>query len=264
MIQVKYINSFGRKEVYDDWLPLGYIPTRLYYIHSGNCSFAHKGKKIMLEPGYLYLIPFTVAFDPYSDKNNPLDHSYVDFEIIPPIISQDIYRLNPETEMDSLTKSACDMFLQIVGSKKNTIYLPPDAEDETSELLNSVISFLVKQFANLLDIQMPKDKLAISIMNELIDNMGIDITINDLAKKYYMSPDAIIRRFKKCFDITPYAYLKELRLRMAAHMIQSGEKLSDAAQATNYTSASSLLHAISNKRKHSDNIRKIRTTGEKS
>lgn len=245
MIQVKYINSFGRKEVYEQWLVLEEKPTRLYYIYSGSCSYMYNGKVATLEPGYLYLIPFTFPFLPYSDITNPLDHTYIDFEIIPPIISKEIYKLSPDAS--PLIKSTFELFLQIIGQDKDTLYFPRNLDKVTMDLLTSMVSFIVKQFVDIYNIQMPNDTVAISVMNELIDNIDRDITISEIAQKYYLSTDAIIRKFKKSFNTTPYAYLKDLRLRTATYLIQSGEKLHNVARATNYADASSLLHALTNK-----------------
>ncbi len=248
MIHLEFLNAFGRKQVQEDWLVyVDFAPTRLYYAHSGICHFMHKGERVTLEPGYLYLIPFTSPFHPYSDKSNPFDHSFCDFESVPPIMSDDIFKLNPN--ISPMTKSACDIFLQIT-EKANPYLYQADLDEELFDMFKSAVTFLVKQFIDLNNIHVSNDKLAISIMNDLLNNIGNDITINDIADKYYMSPDSIIRIFKRSFNTTPYAYLKELRLRTAAQLIRSGEKLADVALATNYTSPSSLLHAISSKTKN--------------
>lgn len=247
MINLKFVNAFGRKEICGEWLIREPRPSRLYYAHSGICNFMYQGTMVTLEPGYLYLIPFTITFQPHSDQNHPFDHSYSDFESVPPIISDHIFKLDPN--MTPMIKSTCNIFLQIT-EKANTYYYPTDVDKEVFALLEASVTFLVKQFIDYHKIQMPNDKLAISIMNELLNHIDRDITIHDIAKKYYMSPDAIIRRFKRSFHTTPYAYLKELRLRTATQLIQAGEKLNDVALATNYTSASSLLHALNSNTKY--------------
>lgn len=248
MINLEFMNAFGRKQVYEDWLlHVDFPPTRLYYAHSGICHFMHKGAKVTLEPGYLYLIPYTLPFYPHSDKNHPFDHSFCDFETVPPIMSNDIFKLNPN--MSPMVKSACDIFL-LITEKADPYLYQADLDEELFSMFKATVTFLVKQFIDLHNIHVSNDRLAISILNELLDNIDREITINDLANKYYMSQDSIIRKFKKSFGTTPYAYLKELRLRTAAQLIRSGENLTDAALATNYTSASSLLHAMNSKSKH--------------
>lgn len=242
MIQLKSFNAFGRQTVYGKWTILDTPLNRLYYVHSGDGCVMHNEREYVLEAGFLYLIPFTVSFVPHSNIDNPLDHSYVDFELIPPIMSEYIYKLDPECT--PMTKLLCDLFLQIVGNKKNSHYIPPNADKYLVDLLSATTTYLAKQFVDTYNIKIVEDKLAISILNDLNDSIDRDISINEIAKKYYMAPDTIIKRFKKCFNLTPYAYLKELRLRTAAHLINSGEKLSEAAQATNYADSSSLAHAL--------------------
>ena len=57
MINLKFVNAFGRKEICGEWLIREPRPSRLYYAHSGICNFMYQGEMVTLEPGYLYLIP---------------------------------------------------------------------------------------------------------------------------------------------------------------------------------------------------------------
>ena len=242
MINIININWYGRQTVYKEWISTDCITNKLYYIHNGICSYTDKGKKIELEKGYLYLIPASTSFLPYSNEDSPLDHSFVDFNFIPPILSKGIYKLDPT--INRITKTTSDLLINLVGNKKNTTYYPTDFNEDILELLNPTIKILLKQFISVYDLPLSEDKLAVCILKELIENVGNNITINDIAKKYYTSPDVIIRTFKRSYNMTPYAYLKELRLKTAKHLIQSGEKLSNVARATNYSDTSSLAHAL--------------------
>lgn len=242
MINIININWYGRQTVRKEWISTDCITNKLYYIHGGVCHYIDNDEKIELEKNCLYLIPASTSFQPYSDENDPLDHSFVDFNFIPPILSKGIYKMDPNA--NQLMKAASDFFVQLVGNKKNTTYYHNDFNKDVLEVLNPTIKIIVKQFVSIYNLPLSEDKLAICIIRDLIENVGNNITINDLAKKYYTSPDVIIRTFKKSYNTTPYAYLKELRLKTAKHLIQSGEKLSNVAKATNYSDTSSLAHAL--------------------
>ena len=76
--------------------------------------------------------------------------------------------------------------------------------------------------------------------------MNERISINDIARECYMTPDSFIRRFSRTVGITPHSYLKELRLRTARYLKENGMSLSTIAIETGYSDASSLSHALKN------------------
>ena len=242
MIQIKNINWYGRQTVKKDWISTSCITNKIYYIHGGNCTYTENGLKKQFEKNSLYLIPFMADFHPFSDENDPLDHSFVDFDIIPPIMSKSIYKL--DFSSDYFIKSSVEYFLSIVGSEKDVTYYPLDFKDDVMSILFPIVTLLTNTFINSNNIPLTDNKLAILVMNDLLENVNQEISIKDIAKKYYTSPDVIIRSFKRSFNTTPYAYLKELRLKIAKQLLQSGEKFNYVAQATNYSDASTLAHAL--------------------
>jgi transcriptional regulator GlxA family with amidase domain len=74
--------------------------------------------------------------------------------------------------------------------------------------------------------------------------MSDPITVEMLADKCNMNRDTFIRKFTKIMGITPYAYLKNLRLRTAKILKRNGLPLSEIASLTGYSDSTSLLHAL--------------------
>ncbi len=243
------IKWLGRKVVYKRWSSNRYNVSKLYYIHKGSCYYTVGGKRVRLDEGKLYLIPATSDFSPYSDEADPLDHSYVDFEIIPPISVPGLYVLDPDS--DSLTRIACELFLALTEKENVNLYFDEVLPDD-AELLASSIAFLVKKFIQKNEIPITKyDELAMAMMTDLIENISVGISVDELAKKYFMTRESVIRKFKRSFNMTPHAYLKRLRLNTASYLLQSGKKLSDVAHEVGYADSSSLLHAMNNDKEKS-------------
>jgi transcriptional regulator GlxA family with amidase domain len=75
------------------------------------------------------------------------------------------------------------------------------------------------------------------------------LTVNDIAWLCYMNPDSFIRRFSRIVGTTPYAYLKNIRLRTARYLKELGMPLSQIASEVGYSDASALSHALRHPKK---------------
>ena len=215
---------------------------RLYYIHSGTGGYEHNGKTIPLQPGKLYFIPYTVSFCPFSDENDPIVHTYMDFEMIPPIITNEI--LSMEANQNKKIASAVSVF-HLGGSISNHTNLPALYEDPLFwELCKTSVIYLVNEIA--LANQIPKitDKVVTRALEMMHTRMQERLTINELARECYMNPDSFIRRFSRIVGITPHSYLKNIRLRTARYLKESGMSLAQIASEVGYSDASALSHAL--------------------
>ena len=79
-----------------------------------------------------------------------------------------------------------------------------------------------------------------------------DLSIREIAEKSFMSYYGFIRRFKNALGMTPYTYLKQLRIRTATALRNEGATLEEAAEKCGYSDATALLHAISNEKRLPD------------
>ena len=64
-----------------------------------------------------------------------------------------------------------------------------------------------------------------------------------------MSTDGFIKKFTRIVGVSPYSYMKKLKITSAKIMITEGSSTGEAATACGYADASSLLHAIANDEK---------------
>ena len=215
---------------------------RLYYIHSGIGSYEHNGKQVPLQSGKLYFIPYTVSFSPYSDVKDPIVHTYMDFELIPPIITNEI--LSMEANQSDKIASAVSVFT-LGGTMSNHTDLSVLVEDPLFwELCKASVIYLINEIALTNRISKITDKIVTKSLEIMHTRMKEKLTVNEIAQACYMNPDSFIRRFARVVGITPYTYLKNIRLQTARCLRESGMSLTQIAIEVGYSDASALSHAL--------------------
>jgi AraC-like DNA-binding protein len=244
MLEIGRVNCYGHCAAPDTWVSKVYNEiNRLYYIHSGTGGFRHRGKFTEFKPGHLYFFPFLVDAELISDKNDKIVHSYCNFELIPPIIAGDVLEYDPEG--DEITKSAISVF--VAGAKlrqRSTASLRFDISDDFDRLCKNAISFLAAKTADMSGASAINDSAVIEAIKIIHSDFSKKLKVSDLAKSCYMNEDSFIRRFRRSIGITPYAYIKKLRIRTAFYLRDLGLPLEKIARQTGYSDSASLLHAL--------------------
>ena len=243
------LNYSGSEKAPYNWITSTNIGiNRLIYVNGGEGGYLKDGIKIPFKKDCLYLIPASAHFIPtytsYASDEARLDHTYANFEIVPPIISKDVLCL--DSFDDDETRAVVEAFkVFCIQSAKEKGF---DKLDNASQaFLKATIVFLVDKIAQKSNLETVKDEVilnALTIMHEKLDQK---LTIADIASLCYLSPNGFIRRFKRVVGETPYSYLKKLKIRTAQNMRMSGITLQEIAEKCGYSDSSSLLHAIEKK-----------------
>lgn len=217
---------------------------RLYFIHSGKGGYRHNGEKYPLLPNHLYFISYTVNFAPFSDPNDPIKHTYIDFELIPPFITNEIIHIKATDDAKLL--SALSVFTAGGAISKHCDLSALHNDRAFFELCKTSVIYLVNQIAKNNNIQRISDDVVIKSLEIIHNGLRDKLSVKELAHKCYMSPDGFIRRFCRIVGTTPHAYIKNIRLRTARCLRESGMSVSQIANEVGYSDASSLLHALQN------------------
>lgn len=217
---------------------------RLYFIHSGKGGYRHNGEKYPLLPNHLYFISYTVNFAPFSDPNDPIKHTYIDFELIPPFITNEILHI-PVNE-DTKILSALSVFTAGGTMSKHCDLSALHSDRTFFELCKMSVIYLVNQIAKENNVQRISDKVVTKSLEIIHNHLHDKLSVKELARKCYMSPDGFIRRFCRIVGTTPHAYIKNIRLRTARCLRESGMSISQIANEVGYSDAASLLHALQN------------------
>lgn len=208
---------------------------RLYHIHGGKGGCIHNGKNYSFLPDHLYLIPYTEGLRLYCDPEEPILHTYMDFELIPSLFFNELLEADPAEEE---LRAALALF-DLGGRQERT--------EALHTLCVAAVLYLVQALAEKHRIALPTDGVVLKALERMHSGMHEPLTVEQLAKECYMNPDSFIRRFAKAVGCTPYAYLRRLRLNTARRLRGEGLPLEEVARAVGYADGSSLLHSLNKK-----------------
>ena len=221
---------------------------RLIYINGGEGGYYHKGIKHKFKTGLLYLLPCyddIPTWSSYESDEKRLDHTYVNFELVPPIITKEVVEFDPHS--DPLVKAAFEVLSKISESSVDRkVY---SLKNEELQYLKATIIYILDKMIAAGCLKTLDDKMIISALEKMHKGIASNISIREIAESSFVSYEGFIRKFNKILGMTPYTYLKQLRIRTAAALRAEGATLEEAAERCGYSDATSLLHAISNEKK---------------
>ncbi len=112
-------------------------------------------------------------------------------------------------------------------------------------------SLLHKMTERVMEIACPEESAGGSsekihaIHDFLIQNLGQRITVEELAKKFYMNPTGLRNAFREVYGDTPSAHLKEHRMKEAARLLRETElSIAEIADRVGYDSQSKFTGAF--------------------
>ena len=220
---------------------------RLVYINNGEGGYIKDDIKIPFKKNCLYLITsfshYIPMYSSYETEEKRLDHSYANFELVPPILSNDVLCL------DSFEDPKIKIAIEAFKTLSTHCTLNEDYEfidDASKNFLKAIVEFLVEKIAENFNCKVVKDKQILTALNLMHKHLNKKQLINEIAKSCFLSTNNFIRRFKKELGETPYSYLKKLKIRTATHMRLQGLPLNKIAENCGYSDPSALLHAIKN------------------
>lgn len=224
------VDAAGSSKVPESWWMKTKINMqRLYYIKGGK-GYVNlpDGGTMPFERGKLYLHPYNLVADFVSDKDDPLDHLYFDFISSPAIVSPRQCVYEPTPQLMSLINAA-------------EVCLCSHPFTENSELYRALLEGMLMLLGKLPTVE---DEVVVQVLN--VCNLHCDkaLSIADMAREAGFETNYFIRRFKRAMGVTPYAYLKTVRLIKARALISKGYTLSATAQEVGYENASSLARAL--------------------
>lgn len=242
MTEVYSFHAIGRCIVPDKWNnDMDASINRLYYIHSGSGGYIKDGEKNEYQIGRLYLLPAFANIYTFSSLTDKIDHTYVSYELIPPILTKDVLSIDPYSKPD--IKVAFEVFLALCSEGR------AKKDKNMKKYLAHTVAYLSEKIAEENDCSILKDITLIKALTIMHSQIKENRSIADIAEECGMSTDGFIRKFKAYIGQTPYDYLKKLKIRVALKLRELGNSWEEIAVKCGYADQTSLLHAIKTENK---------------
>lgn len=209
---------------------------RLYYILGGTGSYCGSdGHLHPFEKGFLYLFPYNLRQQFFSDPKNPVRHLFFDFLSTPPVIAPSPFFINVDRAAE--LKDALELTMCILRSRPRTAFVE-------SPLCGSLLNLILSLMEEVQPLPFHTDEIICRSLETIQKNYAAPLTVTQLASEAGFEQNYFIRRFRGIMHQTPYAYLRNYRLMQARNLLRAGVSMDEAAVKVGYDSPSSLARAL--------------------
>jgi Transcriptional regulator containing an amidase domain and an AraC-type DNA-binding HTH domain len=221
---------------------------RIYYISEGSGRFVIDKTEYSFQKGHLYFIPASDSFEAIQDAK-PIFHTFFDFEMCPPIRTCEPidFKLYAGNDLVDNYFCAAESLLKRVTVSSRVI-MPNAGKTGLSspfhELIIPTVENLLAVICAEAGVSFVDDPVVLNALTVMHREISGQVSVNSLAADAFMRTDCFIRRFRNSMGITPYSYLRNLRLRTAANLRNNGMSVKEISQKVGYGSGGSLSHAL--------------------
>ena len=189
------------------------------YIVSGHGYLEINDERYRLAPGDAYIIHNGDYCTYYADKNDPYEKYWVNFSaefFFTEMLKA--YGLNARVFRSLDLKPFFEQLFSLEEScpSNDELYIP------ASKLIFGALMDIAGH-EEMSEVASGRD-LAYKVRNLLYRSVSTDISVDDIAKRFYRSKNDITRQFKKQYNTTPYSYLIDLRIDKAKNLLVNSKK----------------------------------------
>ncbi|MFI2744291.1 helix-turn-helix domain-containing protein [Zhouia sp. PK063] len=209
--------------------------TRLYYIHKGKTKLILNDKTIYLKEGNLYIIPAFTSCNYFFEKGmdhyfmhcifslpnglNPFFYFQIEQEVKASLLDEFLFKrlfeLHPDKRLPDYDPN---VYQKTMWGTKNDYSKELKLLWESNGIVQQIFSKFIKQ-----ESKKPLQTLLRynieSIFYFIKNNLNTDITVDELAKKAYLSTDHFSKMFKQAIGIGPKEYIIRQRLEKAQFLL---------------------------------------------
>lgn len=188
----------------------------IYFITKGNCCYFIENKVYHLMPGDIILIPAGVMHNTQY-QNTVYSRMLISCSehFIPEIVKPHLPSLLHLYRNPNIADEISDIFKKIEAEYAS----PDEMSEEVFKCYTSMLFFLLLRNPNLCPPQ--KDRHYIDYALEYLQtNFTSNITLSDMASRYFVSPEHFSRVFKQKTNFNFTEYLNILRLQKAEQMLK--------------------------------------------
>jgi AraC-like DNA-binding protein len=212
------IIHMGHRILGKEWLYRNFSKnySKIYFITRGEGIVRYPDRKIILEPGKLYLIPPFKPAD-YFTTEDPMEqyfiHFYAKFNNNIGIFSlMDFY---DAVSLDNPELISC------LFERLNQIYAKPTdfLMVEADSILRYLLSLLRKESTENIENMIKRIKPFEPVLDYLEKNYSKKITINQMAEMVHLQPTYFSTAFKKVFGLAPVEFVISKKLEKAQELL---------------------------------------------
>ena len=210
---------------------------RIYLIESGSGFVEHHGRRFILRPGNLYLIPAHTELSFGCNRKVVICWSH--FNVLLENGTDLFSRINVPYEIrPGKADAAMDGFIRLIDlfeQDRDSIY----REFQQRACLLRILSlFLKKSECGPETVSHERSIRFRPILKHIEDNITGKLSVRALASQMKMEPESFSRAFSGCFGTSPLQYMRRKKIARARKiMSETDRKLQDIAEELGFTDA---------------------------
>jgi AraC-like DNA-binding protein len=132
--------------------------------------------------------------------------------------------------------------INILEILTKSISFSPDREQikHVTNFFDAILEYICERY----QIEFISNKAIQTTVAYIYKHYSEPITVPELAALVYQNPNYFIRLFNKNMGITPYQYIRDVRLGNAVSLLRQGFSVKEAALMVGFQNPSSLSHAL--------------------
>ncbi|MFZ2656500.1 MAG: AraC family transcriptional regulator [Victivallales bacterium] len=208
---------------------------RIYLIESGSGFVEHHGRRFILRPGNLYLIPAHTELSFGCGKRVVI--CWFHFNVLLENGTDLFSRIAVPYEIESgKTDATRDNFIRLIDLfGQDSVY----KEFQQRACLLHILSLFLKESDCSPEIVSHERIIRFRpILKQIEDNIYGKLTVCGLASQMKMEPESFSRAFSRCFGTSPVQYIQRKKIARARKiMSETDRKLQDIAEELGFTDA---------------------------
>ena len=239
----------------------------MYFIESGACCYFIDNKSYQLEPGDIIFVPAGVVHNT-EYKNTIHSRRLVNCSewFIPEALREKLSSRPYLYRNPALTERVCEILQGIEQECRE----PDEYSAESLRCYTYELFFLVARNPNLCEVMRGEKHYIEDAVEYLQSNFASNVTLGDMAKKYFVSPEHFSRVFKRETGFHFSEYLNLLRLKKAESMLRqlNAATVTEIAQSCGFNDSNYFsikfknFYGVSPKKYQSLNKKRDQQTGQ--
>lgn len=205
---------------------------RIYYINDGIMYYGEPGQEYEFRKGYLYFLPQNMDFVVRQSREDPVDHTFIDFITFPPVSMDHFIEIAPNAH--PLLQSSLSLLSELIGDHDKIAQLY-----DRAPLIKSYTYYLLELIHEIHPIGYLTDLRILKVIEYMQTHFRENIRIRELAGLVNLDENYLFRLFRKTTSLSPHQYLKTIRICHCINLLRCGYSVSEAAEQSGYGSVSS-------------------------